>query len=517
MRTLLILTVFLLHSCTPKTSVKVLENKEYSIKEVQDAFISGEYSVRDLVSFYLDRIEKIDQAGPKINAVIQINPDALAIADSLDQLIRAGQVKGKMFGVPVLLKDNIDTKDKMYTTAGSRALANSKPLQDSWVAAALRKEGAVILGKANLSEWANFRGKQSSSGWSGVGGQTKNPYVLDRNPCGSSAGSGAAVAANLCIVAIGTETNGSIVCPSTSNGIVGIKPTVGLISRVGIIPISYTQDTPGPMARTVEDAAICLESLIGVDPNDLKTRNNNRKLSTKFISSLNSDALSSKRIAYYTASKGINKEVDKLMDESIEILKSKGAVVIELDSIFSPEAYGHSFNVMKYEFKEGLNQYLKNLGAQNPIQSLTELISFNLEDSVELMHFGQELLIECDSISFLDAEAYLNSLKSMKELTQKDGIDRVFESLKLDAIIAPTGGPAWKTDHENGDKFELGSSSPAAISGYPNITVPMGFVGDLPVGISFFGQAWTEEQLIAMVYSYEQATTHRRAPKFLKN
>ena len=451
-----------------------------------------------------------------INSIIQINPDALKIADSLDNILSKQGVRGKMFGIPVLLKDNIDTHDKMNTTAGSRALSNSKPLQDSWVAAALRKEGAVILGKANLSEWANFRGNESSSGWSGVGGQTKNPYVLDRNPCGSSAGSGAAVAANLCIVAIGTETNGSIVCPSTSNGIVGIKPTVGLVSRAGIVPISFTQDTPGPMARTVEDAAICLEALLGVDPKDSKTTNKNRTKSEKYFNNLNPNAFKAKRIAYYKGSRSINDKVDSLMDLSIKLLKSQGAEVIELDSIFSPKVYGHSFKILKYEFKDGLNKYFESLPNDNKIKSLSDVITFNSNDSIELKHFGQELLIDSDALNDLTDADYINSLNLMTKLTQKEGIDRVMAKHKLDAIIAPTGGPAWKTDYENGDKFELGSSSPSAISCYPNITVPMGFIDELPVGISFFAKAWSEEKLIGMAYAYEQLTKHRKKPKFLK-
>ena len=490
--------------------------EETTIEQLQKGYQNKAFTIQEITQQYIDRIEAIDKNGPSINSVMQINPDALAIAKQLDDELKAGKSRGSMHGIPVLLKDNIDTHDRMFTTAGSRALEGSKPLQDSWVAQSLRDAGAVILGKANLSEWANFRGKKSSSGWSGLGGQVKNPYVLDRNPCGSSSGSGVAVSANLCVIAIGTETNGSIVCPSTTNGIVGIKPTVGLISRSGIIPISFTQDTPGPMARTVRDAAICLGAMVGIDSSDSKTLLNVGKTYTDYTQFLNKDGLAGKRIGLYTQPLGKLKEVDDIIEKQVAFLKQKGATIIEIDEIGTPEVGQLSFNVMLFEYKDGLNKYFASLGENAPIKNLEELISFNKLDAIELQHYGQEYLIMSHEKEDLDSKAYKETLTNMLTASRTNGLDKVLQEHQLDAIIAPTGGPAWKTDWANGDAFHIGSSSPAARAGYPNITVPMGFVGELPVGLSFFGGAWSEPQLIEMAYAFEQGTMVRRVPEFLE-
>jgi amidase len=489
--------------------------EEYTINQLQQGYDNGDFTVTDVVQAYLDRIEAIDDTGPMLNAVIQTNPDALAIAEQLDAELKDGKKRGPMHGVPVLLKDNIDTHDQMETTAGSRALAGSHPLQDSYISMKLREAGAVILGKANLSEWANFRGNLSSSGWSGVGGQTKNPYVLDRNPCGSSSGSGVAVSANLTMIAIGTETNGSIVCPSTANGIVGIKPTVGLLSRSGIVPISFTQDTPGPMGRTVSDAATALGAMTGIDPADSKTATSEGKALTDYTPFLKADALKGKRLGWYTSARGTHFKVDTLMQHAVNYLKSQGAEVIEIDNIYSREVGPLSFQVMLYEFKDGLNKYFASLGENAPVKSVEELIEFNKNDSIELRFYDQELVIEAQKKGDLTSKEYLDALEKMNRLVRDEGIDRVMNEHNLDAFIAPTGSPAWKTDLVNGDSYTVSSSSPAAVAGYPNITVPMGYVDGLPVGISFFGRAWSEPLLIEIAYSYEQGTKYRKAPQFL--
>ncbi len=489
--------------------------EEYTITQLQQGYDNGDFTVKDVVQAYLDRIAAIDDKGPMLNAVIQVNPDALAIAGQLDQELKDGKKRGPMHGVPVLLKDNIDTHDQMATTAGSRALAGSHPLNDSYVAMRLREAGAVIIGKANLSEWANFRGNLSSSGWSGVGGQTKNPYVLDRNPCGSSSGSGVAVSANLTMIAIGTETNGSIVCPSTANGIVGIKPTVGLLSRSGIVPISFTQDTPGPMSRTVSDAAASLGVMTGVDPNDSKTAASEGKYLADYTSFLKEGGLKGKRLGWFTSARGSHFKVDTLMQHAVNYLRSQGAEVIEIENIYDREVGSLSFQVMLYEFKDGLNKYFASLGENAPVKSVDELIEFNKNDSIELRYYDQELLIEAQKKGDLTSKEYIDALEKMNRLVRDEGIDRVMKEHNLDAFIAPTGSPAWKTDLVNGDSYTVSSSSPAAVAGYPNITVPMGYVDGLPVGISFFGRAWSEPLLIEIAYSYEQGTKFRKAPQFL--
>lgn len=487
---------------------------EMDITQIQQGYKDGSFTVKELVQAYINRIEALDMNGPELHSVIMVNPEALQIAEELDKEIKEGKIRGPMHGIPVLLKDNIDTHDKMPCTAGSRALAKSFPLKDSYLVLKLREAGAVIIGKANLSEWANFRGELSSSGWSGVGGQAKNPYDLSRNPCGSSSGSAVAVSANLTMVAIGTETNGSIVCPSNANGIVGIKPTVGLVSRSGVIPISYTQDTPGPMARTVRDAAICLGAMTGVDQADGMTLASDGKSYTDYTQFLQDNALEGKRIGFFKESIGLNYKVDSLIYKAVEYMKSKGAVIIEIDRIADSKAEDYSFQVLLYEYKDGLNKYFQSLGAGAPIKSVEELIAFNKKDSVEMEFYNQRYLEMAQAKGDLNTAEYKEALAMMQKGMREDGIDRVMNLHRLDAIIAPTGSPAWNTDHTNGDSFQLGSSSPAALSGYPNISVPMGSVDGLPVGISFFGRAWSEPILLGIAYAYEMGTKHRMVPQF---
>jgi len=523
-RTLQILTTVLLlavFSCSEP--VKNQETKkapflvEITIPQLQEGYRTGKFTITAVVKAYLARIDSIDHSGPMLNSVIIVNPDALQIAAELDRELVSGKSRGPLHGVPVLLKDNIDTHDKMPTTGGSRALQHSFPLADSRVASKLREAGAVIIGKSNLSEWANFRSKISSSGWSGAGGQTKNPYILDRNPCGSSSGSGAAVSANLCMVAIGTETNGSIVCPSNNNGIVGIKPTVGLISRSGVIPISVTQDTPGPMARTVTDAAICLGALTGIDETDSKTLQSAGHFLTDYSGFLLKDGLRGKRIGLVRSAMGIHHKVDTLMNKAVAWIKSQGAEVIELKEAFDGKLEKASFEVMLYEFKDGLNSYFSSLGKEAPVKSMQDLIAFNKSDSVELRYFDQELLRQSNEKGILKSTEYQAALATMLKGTRENGIDMLMNRNHLDALMAPTGTPAWKTDLINGDLYMGGSSSWAAIAGYPAITVPMGMIDGLPVDLSFFGRAWSEPVLIEIAYAYEQGTKFRQPPRFLKD
>jgi amidase len=517
----LILTAVSLMTCKQRVSSQQEDEtdiswiEEYTIPQLQQGYKDGKFTVTDVVSVYLDRIIEIDRNGPELNSVIELNPDALQIAEDLDRELAEGKSRGPLHGIPVILKDNIDTHDKMATTAGATVLRNSFPDQDSYVAKKLREAGAVIIGKANLSEWANFRADISSSGWSGVGGQTKNPYILDRNPCGSSSGSAVAVSANLCMFAIGTETNGSIVCPSNNNGIVGIKPTVGLISRSGIIPISYSQDTPGPMGRTVEDVAIALGAMTGVDSTDKKTLASDNKSLKDYTKFLNKNGLQGKRIGLLKKSMGFSDKVDTLMVAAIRYFRSQGAEVVEIEMPKSENYGAASFEVMLIEFKDGLNKYFASLGDDAPVKSLTELIAFNKTDTTELRYFDQKLLEMADKKGDTGSPEYKKSLAIMTKATREDGIDKVMNSNRLDAIIAPTGSPAWKTDLVLGDHFVGGSSSLAAISGYPAITVPMGFIENLPVGITFFGRAWSEPVLIEIAYSYEQGTKHRKAPEYI--
>jgi len=489
--------------------------EEITISYLSEAYKQKKYTVTEVVKAYLERINEIDDGGPQLNSIITVNPDALEIARELDREMTSGKYRGSLHGIPVILKDNIDTGDKMPTTAGSNALAKTFADSDSFIAKKLREAGAVILAKANLSEWANFRADRSSSGWSGVGGQTKNPYILDRNPCGSSSGSAVAVSANLCLVAIGTETNGSIVCPSNNCGIVGIKPTVGLLSRTGSIPISFTQDTPGPMARTVEDAAICLGAMTGIDTSDPKTLVSEGKCLSDYSGFLLANGLKGKRIGLIKNYGGYFDLVDTLLMKAVEDMKAAGAEIIETEAPSAREYSGSSYQVLLYEFKDGLNKYFVGRGDNIPVKTLRELIRFNITDSIELKYFDQKILIEADQKGDLNSSEYLDALVKMHRATRENGIDNMMDSNRLDALIAPTGSPAWKTDLILGDHFVGGSSSLAAIAGYPAITVPMGFINELPVGITFFGRAWSEPLLIEIAYSYEQATKHRKPPRYL--
>ncbi|MCA1592091.1 MAG: amidase [Acidobacteria bacterium] len=503
-------------AATTPFNLKPFELEEATVAELQSGMKSGKFNARSLAEKYLDRIKDVDERGPAINSVIELNPEAPAIAEVLDRERKAGRTRGPLHGVPVLIKDNIDTADRMMTTAGSLALVGSKPSRDSFVAQKLREAGAVILGKTNLSEWANFRSTHSSSGWSGRGGQTRNPYALDRNPCGSSSGSGAAVAANLCAVAVGTETDGSVVCPSSANSLVGLKPTVGLISRAGIIPISHTQDTAGPMTRTVTDAAVLLGALTGLDPRDAATQASRGKSSTDYTRFLDPNGLKGARIGVARKSFGFNDRTDKLMSDAIEVMKRQGAIIVDPADIPTAGKFDDSeFEVLLYEFKADLNAYLAGLGAGAHARTLKDLIEFNERNKDrEMPYFGQEIFIKAEAKGPLTDKAYKLALAKNQRLSRTEGIDAVMLKNKLDALVAPTGGPPWPTDLLNGDHFTGGYSTPSAVAGYPHITVPAGYVHGMPVGLSFFGRAWTEPVLIKLAYAYEQATRLRRPPKF---
>ena len=501
----------------PHPSSAPFELEEVTIPQLQEGMKNGKYTSRSISELYLARIDAIDKRGPSVNSIIELNPDALAIADALDKERQAKGARGPLHGIPLLLKDNIDTADRMSTSAGSLALAGSIAARDSFVARRLREAGAVILGKTNLSEWANFRSTHSTSGWSGRGGQTKNPYALDRNPCGSSSGSGVAVSANLCAVAVGTETDGSIVCPSCSNGIVGIKPTLGLVSRSGIIPIAHSQDTAGPMTRTVTDAAILLGALAGVDPNDAATKAGGGRLHTDYTKFLDPNGLKGARIGVARKFFGFNDEVDKLMSDAIDSMKHVGAVIVDPADIPTQGKFDDSeFEVLLFEFKADLNKYLSGLGANVKARSLKDLIEYNETNrATEMPFFGQEIFLKAEAKGPLTSREYKMALAKNLRLSRSEGFDAVMNKRKLDAMIAPTGGPAWTTDLLNGDHFTGGSSSPAAVAGYPNINVPVGFIHGLPVGISFFGRAWSEPTLIKLAFAYEQATKFRKPPQFL--
>jgi amidase len=498
--------------------VKPFELDETSIADLRAAMTKGRLTARSAAEKYLERIEEVDRRGPGLNSVIEVNPDALKIAEALDREAKERGPRGPLHGVPVLIKDNIDTADRMQTTAGSLALVGARPARDAFVVERLRAAGAVIIGKTNLSEWANFRSTHSTSGWSGRGGQTHNPYALDRNPCGSSSGSGAAVAANLCAAAVGTETDGSIVCPSSANGIVGIKPTLGLVSRSGIIPIAHSQDTAGPMARTVADAAALLGALALRDPRDPETERGNRA-AQDYTRHLDPASLRGARVGVARKFFGFNDKVDRLMNDALDVLKKGGAVVVDPADLPSHGKYDDSeFEVLLYEFKADLNKYLAALLPGSHPRTLRELIDFNEKNRErEMPFFGQEIFIRAEAKGPLTDRAYLAALRKNHLLSRAQGIDAVMTRHRLDALVAPTGGPAWTTDLVNGDHFSGASSTPAAVAGYPNVQVPAGFVHGLPVGISFFGRAFTEAKLIGLAYAFEQATKHRRPPKFSAN
>jgi amidase len=496
--------------------ISTFEFDEITITDLQDAMKSSKYTARSITEKYLARIGQIDKQGPAINSVIELNPDALSIADALDKERKDKGVRGPLHGIPVLIKDNIDTADKMMTTAGSLALWGSRPSKDATVAQKLREAGAVIVGKTNLSEWANIRSGHSTSGWSSRGGQTKNPYALDRNPCGSSSGSGAAVSANLCAAAIGTETDGSIVCPSSSNGLVGIKTTVGLVSRTGIIPISHSQDGAGPMCRTVRDAAIVLGVLTGIDEQDVATSESREHSYTDYLQFLKADGLRGARIGVVRKTFGFNEKVDKIMEDALDTMKKQGAILVDPAPIETAGKFGDSeFMVLLYELKADLNAYLARLGPNAPVKTLKDIIDFNERNrEKEMPYFGQDTFLKAQEKGPLTTQEYLDALAKNHQLARKEGIDATMDKNNLDALIGPTGGPAWLTDHINGDSFGGGSASAAAVAGYPNITVPAGFVNGLPVGISFFGRAWSEPVLIRLAFAFEQATNIRKPPRF---
>ena len=514
-------------ACSPQTSepppadgaatIPPFEFDEATADDLQRMMESGEHTARSITEAYLGRIEALDRQGPELRSYIEINPDALEIADALDAERQAGEVRGPLHGIPVALKDNLDTHDRMTTTAGSLALEGSIPPRDSFVAERLRAAGAILLGKLNMSEWAYFRGERATSGWSARGGQCRNPYALDRNPCGSSSGSGAAASANLAALTVGTETGGSIMCPTSSNGVVGIKPTVGLWSRSGIIPISHSQDTAGPMTRTVRDAAILLGAAVGVDSRDEATSRSEGHFETDYAQFLDPAGLNGARIGVARSFTGFDPRVTALFEDAIAAMRDAGAVVVDPANL-AQSAWNDALPliVLEYEFKHDLNAYLATLGDAAPVRTLAEIIELNEANADrEMPHFGQERMIASEARGPLTDETYQNAVRTIQRGNREDGIDALMDEHELDAVIAPTRDLPWVTDHIKGDRLDGGSSAgPAAIAGYPDISVPMGFIRGLPVGVSFFGRAWSEPTLIRIAYAFEQATGHRRAPGF---
>lgn len=489
--------------------------EEATVAELSSMMQKGQMTSEQITTWYLARIRAID---PQINSMIEINPDAIAIAREKDRERRNRMLKGPLHGIPVVIKDNIDTADKMKTTAGSLALVDAPtPKQDAFIVTKLREAGAVIIGKTNLSEWANFRDNDSISGWSGRGGQTRNPYILDRNPCGSSSGTGAAIAANLAAVGIGTETDGSILCPSSINGIVGLKPTVGLVSRSGIIPISATQDTAGPMCRSVADAAVLFDVIREHDEFDPAMYKKGVHFLDKYVSYLKADGLRGARIGVARDYWGRNATVDKVTNAALEAMKSAGAELIDVKFPNLRRFGDAEFTVLKYEFKDGLEKYLRSRGSRH--KTLDDLIKFNNDNAAkELKYFGQSTLIDSAKLGDLNSKEYKDALETCRKYAREEGIDEAVDKNKLDAIVGPSNAPTWMIDTVSGDcgSGYVSSSSMAAVAGYPNITVPAGFAKELPIGISFFGRAFTEHTLIKLAYSFEQATKARRKPKFLK-
>ena len=491
--------------------------EEATVELLQGAMTAGRLSAVAITQHYLDRIHAIDRTGPSVNSVIEVNPEALAIAARLDAERASGRVRGALHGIPILIKDNIDTADRMRTSAGALVLAESHASRDAGVVARLREAGLVILGKTNLSEWANWRSSRSTSGWSGRGGLTRNPYALDRNACGSSSGTGAAISANLAAVGIGTETDGSIVCPSNANGLVGIKPTVGLVSRAGIIPISSSQDTAGPMCRTVRDAAALLSVMAGPDERDAATAASASHVASDYTSFCDADGLREARIGVVRQLFNAGPDVNAVMARALEAMRGAGAILVDPVAVPTLGKFdADEFQVLLYESKAGLNAYFATLRGAGVPRTLADVIAFNEAHRAESMpYFGQETLVQAQAKGGLDSPAYRKALANCRRLARVEGIDRVMRTHRLDALIAPTGGPAWTTDLVNGDHFGGGSSSLAAVAGYPSITVPAGTIFGLPVGLSFIGGAWQEGALVRYAYAFEQATRARRVPRFL--
>ena len=500
-----------------KNPAEVADNfelNELTIDDLQLQMQRNEHNSRGLTEHYLQRIKEIDKEGPKLNSIIELNPDALTIADQMDAERKAGKIRGPLHGIPIVVKDNIDTADKMQTTAGSLAMEGNIASKDAFIVKKLRDAGAVIIGKTNLSEWANFRSYKSCSGWSSRGGQTKNPYILDHNPCGSSSGSGVAVAANFCGIAIGTETDGSVTCPASVNGVVGIKPTIGLVSRSGIIPISHTQDTAGPLARTVRDCAIVLGILTGPDPDDEVTKQSEGKAQTDYVKFLDPNGLKGKRIGVEKKPQSENNYISALFKKALDVMKQQGAEIVEIEYLDKISALGEvEQEILQFEFKHGLNKYLQSSNAK--VKSLKEVIEFNKNNEEKAMpYFKQDTLEICEKKAGLDSKEYLEALKKCHEGSRKI-LDEVINTNKLDAIAGITIGPACSTDMWYGDRWgDVYAPSTPATAGYPHISVPCGLVYNLPVGLSLFGAAYTEPQLIAMAYAYEQATKHRIKPGF---
>ena len=500
------------------TQIPAFALDELTIDDLQARLGSGAETSRSLVQQYLARIDALDQRGPSINAIIELNPDSQTIASQLDDERKAGRLRGPLHGIPVLIKDNIDTADKMHTTAGSLALADNIAARDAFVAERLRAAGAIILGKTNLSEWANFRSTHSTSGWSGRGGQTRNAYALDRTPSGSSSGSGSATAACCCAAAIGTETDGSVTSPSAASALVGIKPTIGLVSRSGIIPIAHSQDTAGPMARSVRDAAILLTAIAGVDARDPATSPASSRAARDYTITLDKNGLRGARVG--VARKrftGYHAETDKLFETALDLMKRQGATIIDpADITTAGQTDDSEFDLLLYEFKADLNVYLGRLAPNVAVHSLADVIAFNAKNaSRELRFFGQEIMEQAQKKGPLTEKKYLDDLAKNRRLMGAQGIDATVAKYRLDAIVAPTQGPAWLIDLVNGDAGGLSSfTSPAAVAGYPHVTVPMGFVRGLPVGLSFVGRAWSEPTLLKLAYAFEQTAPARRKPTF---
>ena len=502
---------------TTTPTVSAFRYDDVSVADLQMQMTDGSLTSVALTDAYLARMDEIDSAGPMLRSVIERNPDARSIAQAMDDERKAGKIRGPLHGIPVLVKDNIDSADKMMTTAGSLALVGTPAPRDAFIVERLRAAGAVLIGKTNLSEWANFRSSRSSSGWSARGLQTRNPYVLDRNPCGSSSGTGSSIAASLAAVGVGTETDGSIICPSSLCGIVGLKPTIGLVSRSGIIPISATQDTAGPMGRTVADVAGLLSALTGEDARDTVTASSKGHVEADYTKFLDANALKGARIGVARNLAGFHPAVDAAFNSAIKALTAAGAVVVDPVTVPNQGKFDAAeMEVLLYEFKDGLNKYLAERGSTVTHKTLAELIAYNTrEAATEMPHFAQELFERAEKKGPLSDAAYKNALALCRKLVRTEGLDKVFAEHKLDALVAPSNGPAWPTDHVNGDRFTGGNTSYAAVAGYPSITVPMGYASELPLGLSFLGLAWTEGRLIGFAHSFEQATKARRSPKFL--